>query len=99
MLVVPSELCDVISVTPAIRPNRRSSGIATAVAIVLGLAPGRFAETLMVGMSTRGSGATGRFRNATAPAMRSAAARSQVPIGRLMNGAEMFTAPAPSPAA
>ena len=56
---MPSELSDVISVTPAIRPNRRSSGIATAVAIVVGLAPGRLAPTLIVGKSTRGSGATG----------------------------------------
>ena len=42
-------LLDVISVTPAIRPNWRSSGVATADAIVSGLAPGRFAETLTVG--------------------------------------------------
>ena len=35
-----SELCDVISVTPAIRPSERSSGVATVAAIVSGLAPG-----------------------------------------------------------
>ena len=40
--------------TPAIRPNWRSSGVATAEAIVSGLAPGRPAETLMVGNSTSG---------------------------------------------
>src|SRR5215813_5768750 len=59
MLVEPSELVDVISVTPAIRPNCRSSGVATDDAIVSGLAPGRPAETWMVGNSTSGSGETG----------------------------------------
>jgi hypothetical protein len=60
MFVLPSALVDVISVTPAMRPKRRSSGVATAEAIVSGLAPGRFALTWMVGKSTRGSGARGR---------------------------------------
>ena len=58
-LVEPSELTEVISDSPAMRPKRRSSGVATAEAIVSGLAPGRPAETLMVGKSTRGKGATG----------------------------------------
>jgi hypothetical protein len=40
-LVEPSELLLVISVMPAIRPNWRSSGVATDDAIVSGLAPGR----------------------------------------------------------
>ena len=40
MDVVPSMLVDVISVMPAIRPKRRSSGVATAEAIVSGFAPG-----------------------------------------------------------
>src|SRR6185437_7275996 len=40
MLVAPSELEDVISVTAAILPNCRSSGVATDEAIVSGLAPG-----------------------------------------------------------
>ena len=59
MLVEPRPLDDVISVTPAMRPNWRSSGVATAEAIVSGLAPGRPALTLMVGNSTWGSGETG----------------------------------------
>ena len=46
--------------TPAMRPNWRSSGVATEEAIVSGLAPGRPAETWMVGNSTCGSGATGQ---------------------------------------
>ena len=85
-----NELCDVISLTPAIRPNRRSSGIATAVAIVCGDAPGKPALTVIVGKSTRGSGATGRCVNAAEPARSRAAASSDVAIGRRMNGAEMF---------
>ena len=58
--VEPSELVEVISVTPAMRPNCRSSGVATADAIVSGLAPGSDAETWIVGNSTCGSGDTGR---------------------------------------
>ncbi len=59
MRVLPSELCEVISVTSAIWPRCRSSGAATLVAIVSGLAPGCCAWTRMVGKSTCGSGATG----------------------------------------
>ena len=61
-VVAPSRLLDVISVTPAIRPNWRSSGVATEDAIVSGLAPGRMACTWMTGNSTCGSEATGRKR-------------------------------------
>ncbi len=59
--VDPSELVDVMSVSPAMRPSRRSSGVATAEDIVSGLAPGRLALTEMVGRSTLGSGATGSW--------------------------------------
>src|SRR5262244_2965192 len=59
--VDPSELVDVMSVNPAMRPRRRSSGVATAEDMVSGLAPGRLALTEMVGRSTRGSGATGSW--------------------------------------
>ena len=41
----PSWLVDVISVTPAMRPNCLSSGVATDEAIVSGLAPGSPAFT------------------------------------------------------
>jgi hypothetical protein len=41
------------------RLNWRSSGVATAEAMVSGLAPGRFADTCIVGKSTCGSGETG----------------------------------------
>ena len=39
--------------------NCCSSGVATEVAMVSGLAPGRVAQTVMVGKSTSGSAATG----------------------------------------
>ena len=58
----PSEDEEVISVTPAIWPSRRSSGAATVAAIVAGSAPGRWAETRIVGKSTDGMEATGRNR-------------------------------------
>ena len=49
MLVVPSELDDVIESMPAIVENCFSRGVATAEAIVSGLAPGKLAPTWMVG--------------------------------------------------
>ncbi len=60
MRVDPSELDEVISVTPGISPSRRSSGAAMVAAITVGSAPGRLAETRMVGYSTDGMLATGR---------------------------------------
>jgi hypothetical protein len=60
MFVDPRELEEVISVMPAMRPNWRSSGVATEDAMVSGLAPGNPADTWMVGNSTCGRGETGR---------------------------------------
>ena len=57
--VLPCEELDVISVTPAMLPKTRSSGVATVPAMVSGLAPGKLACTEMVGKSTCGRGATG----------------------------------------
>ena len=57
--VMPDELCDVMEVTPGIVENCDSSGVATALAMVSGSAPGRFAETEMVGKSTAGNSLTG----------------------------------------
>ena len=59
-VVKPIEEIEVSSVTPVISPMRRSKGAATELAIVSGSAPGRLANTTMVGMSTEGSAATGR---------------------------------------
>src|SRR6266478_4085526 len=80
---------------PAMRPNCRSSGVATAEAIVSGLAPGKPADTEITGNSTCGSGATGRNLNANAPESSSAAASNEVPTGRLMKGAEIFMTSVP----
>src|SRR6266481_4104334 len=88
MPVEPSPLEEVICVTPAMRLNCRSSGVATAEAMVSGLAPGRPAPTPMVGKSTCGRGATGKKRNATAPERKIAKVISDVATGRRMKGAE-----------
>ena len=86
MLVVPSELDEVISVMPAMWLNCRSSGVATDAAMICALAPGRLAYTLMVGKSTCGSGDTGSTVNAIAPAIATAIVSSVVATGRRMNG-------------
>ena len=78
----PKLLLDVISVMPAIRPNCRSSGVATADAIVSALAPGNPAETEIVGESTCGNGDTGNKKYATPPANKIPIVSSVVPTGR-----------------
>ena len=55
----PSLLVDVMVSIPAIVENDRSSGVATAAAIVSGLAPGRLAVTWIAGKSTWGRSLTG----------------------------------------
>ncbi len=62
MLLMPSELVEVISLTPAMVARRRSSGAAMVAAMVTGSAPGRLADTRMVGKSALGTLATGRKR-------------------------------------
>jgi hypothetical protein len=47
-----------------------------------GLAPGKLAETLIVGKSTCGNGAVGNCKKATIPASMIAAVNSAVAIGR-----------------
>ena len=93
--VEPCELLEVICDRPEMSENWRSSGWATLEAMVSGLAPGRLAETWMVGKSTCGSGATGNSGNAAAPIKKSASASSVVPMGRLMKAAEIFIGPLP----
>src|SRR2546429_566089 len=88
MPVEPRPLEEVIWVMPAMRPNWRSRGVATAEAMVSGLAPGRPTPTEMVGKSTCGSGATGKNRKATTPERRMAKVISEVATGRRMKGAE-----------
>ena len=47
--VLPGSLLEVISVTPAITPSVRSSGVATVRAMSAGEAPARLAETVITG--------------------------------------------------
>jgi len=49
MRVEPRDEDEVISLTPAMRPSWRSSGVATVAAIVSGSAPGRLALTEITG--------------------------------------------------
>src|SRR6478735_95738 len=58
--VLPSPLVEFIEARPGMAANCCSSGVATEEAIVSGLAPGRVAETVMVGKSTLGRADTGR---------------------------------------
>src|SRR5579864_2382416 len=97
MLVVPRKLDEVISVTPAIRPNWRSSGVATDEAMISGLAPGNEAPTEMVGKSTCGSGETGRKLKATAPASATAIVSKVVATGRRINGEDRLIPVRPEP--
>ena len=60
--VLPSEFEEVIELSPAIVENWFSSGVATAAAMVSGLAPGRLAVTSSVGKSTFGRSLTGSAR-------------------------------------
>ena len=79
-----------MSVTPAMRPNCRSSGAATERRHRLGLAPGSPADTWMVGKSTCGSAATGSMRKPMIPASARPMVSNVVAIGRRMKGAEKF---------
>src|SRR5215831_17108589 len=90
MRVKPRKLVEVISFSPAMRPNWRSRGVATAEAMISVLAPGKAACTSRVGNSTWGSGEIGKNWYAIRPARASAMVSSAVPIGRWMNRAEKF---------
>src|SRR2546423_15263294 len=91
MRLEPTVLDEVISVTSAMTPRWRSSGVATVVAIVSGLAPGICANTEIVGKSTCGSGETGSLKNANMPASASPIVSSVVATGRSINGVERLT--------
>ncbi len=60
--VEPCRLDEVIESMPAIVENCFSSGVATELAIVSGLAPGSAADTWIVGKSTFGRSLTGSRR-------------------------------------
>src|SRR5665213_357356 len=92
MRVDPTEEEEVISVTSAICPRWRSSGLATVVATSCGLAPGSVALTEIVGKSTCGNGETGSLKNATAPAAASPNVSKVVATGRRMKGVDRLMA-------
>src|SRR3954454_23955373 len=92
----PCELHDEISLTPAMVPSARSSGVATLEAIVSGLAPGSPALTEMTGKSTCGRGETASIVNATAPASTIDRLSSVVVTGRRMKGDERLIGPSRS---
>ena len=90
--MLPVPLDEIIESTPAIVVNCRSSGLATADAIVLGIAArAALRRTLSVGYSTCGRSLTGSARYATTPNSAIAAISRLVAIGRLMKISEMFT--------
>src|ERR1700735_1094184 len=97
MEVVPRLLEDVISETPAMWPNCRSSGVATEEAMIWALAPGNEPDTEIVGKSTWGKGETGRTKNAIAPAMAIAMVSKVVATGRRINGSDGFMLALPVP--
>lgn len=80
--VLPSELIEVISLTPAMRPSARSSGVATEDAMVSGEAPGSDALIEITGKSTCGSGDTGSRRKPIVPLMAMASVSRVVATGR-----------------
>src|SRR5690554_8235576 len=84
-----------MATTPEILPSARSNGVATVVAMLSGLAPGRLALTVITGKSTSGSGATGSKRQLNSPQASSAKASRQLAIGRLTNRLAGFISPAP----
>ena len=80
--LLPKDEDDVISVTPAIAPKARSSGVATVAAMVSGLAPGMLADTAIVGKSTCGKGDTGNKKKLITPASAMPKVASVVATGR-----------------
>src|SRR5258708_30540569 len=91
--VEPSWLEDVMLSMPAIVENCFSRGVATAAAIVSGLAPGRLALTCTVGKSTEGRSLTGNLLYETAPKNRMPIMTSAVMTGRRMNSAVISVPP------
>lgn len=76
--------------TPAMLPRLRSRGVATVAAITSGLAPGKLADTEMVGKSTWGRGAMGNSRKPSKPDNNSASINKLVATGRRMKGRDRF---------
>jgi hypothetical protein len=94
MEVEPSVLVEFIDEMPAMVANWRSSGVATAFAMVAGLAPGKLAETEIVGKSIDGRSLTGNVVKLIMPNSTIADIINVVKMGRLMKRAAKFMAPA-----
>src|SRR5271157_6513857 len=88
--VFPNALTEFMESTPAMVENWRSRGVATAEAIVSGLAPGRLAVTSIVGKSTFGKSLTGRRRYPMYPNRRIANMTRAVMIGRRIKISAIF---------
>jgi hypothetical protein len=88
--VLPCAFVEVMESMPAIVENCFSSGVATAEAMVSGLAPGTFAETRTVGKSTFGRSLTGRSRYPAIPTNRMESMTRVVMTGRRMESSEIF---------
>ena len=87
---MPWMLEEFIESSPAMVVNCFSSGVATAEAIVSGEAPGRAAETWIVGKSTFGRSDTGSNRYPMIPKRRIPSMTSVVMTGRRMKISAMF---------
>ena len=90
MLVRPWLLIEVIESMPAMVENCFSSTVATAAAMVSGLAPESSAVTWMVGKSTLGSDDTGSFLKPATPNTTMPSMTSTVITGRRINSSEIF---------
>src|SRR5579864_2869542 len=88
--VTPTPLHEVIWLSEGIVVKCCSSGVASAEAIVFGLAPGYCAVTVIVGKSTFGTAATGNKLYAPIPNTKTPIIKSEVAIGRRINGSDML---------
>src|SRR5436309_13185224 len=93
--VEPMAFVDVIESNPAIVENCRSSGVATAEDMVSGLAPGRLAETKIVGTSTVGRTQTPSIRYALAANSAMAAQKCVGGTRRRIKSSDIFTTKLP----
>src|SRR3990170_4121128 len=93
-LLMPCPLTELIESIPAMVVNCFSKGVATAAAMVSGLAPGSSAETWMVGKSTLGSDDTGSSRKLTTPKINMPTITRIVITGRRTKSSDRFTSSA-----
>src|ERR1700694_3099054 len=86
--LVPWKLVELMTAIPGIVENCFSRGVATEEAIDSGPAPGRSAETRMIGVLKLGSAAIGRERDARTPGATTDSGNSTVIAGRRMQSSE-----------